>query len=70
VTSAHAQRERFGGKPVPGMWQNNRYDNSWFAPEQSPSKGTPRVLSAMRDLDAMELVLNNAFGRKSFHTDS
>jgi dienelactone hydrolase len=43
-----------GGKPVPGMWQNNRYDNSWFAPEQSPIKGTPRVLNAMRDLDAME----------------
>jgi dienelactone hydrolase len=43
-----------GGKPIPGMWQNNRYDNSWFAPEQSPIKGTPRVLNAMRDLDAME----------------
>jgi BAAT / Acyl-CoA thioester hydrolase C terminal len=39
-----------GGKPVPGMWQ----DNSWFAPEQSPIKGTPRVLNAMRDLDAMD----------------
>jgi len=37
------------------MWQNNRYDNSWFAdPVQSPIKGTPRVLNAMRDLDAME----------------
>jgi pimeloyl-ACP methyl ester carboxylesterase len=43
-----------GGKPVPGMWQNNRYDDSWFAPEQSPIKGTPRVLNAIRDLDAME----------------
>jgi BAAT / Acyl-CoA thioester hydrolase C terminal len=36
------------------MWQNNRYAN-WFAdPLQSPIKGTPRVLNAMRDLDAME----------------
>jgi dienelactone hydrolase len=43
-----------GGKLVPGMWQNNRYNN-WFAdPLQSPIKGTPRVLNAMRDLDAME----------------
>jgi pimeloyl-ACP methyl ester carboxylesterase len=42
------------GKPLPDMWQNNRYDNSWFAPVQSPIKGTPRVRNAMRDLDAME----------------
>jgi dienelactone hydrolase len=43
------------GKPLPDMWQNNRCDNSWFAdPVQSPINGTPRVLNAMRDLDAME----------------
>ena len=43
------------GKPLPDMSQNNRYDNSWVAdPVQSPIKGTPRVLNAMRDLDAME----------------
>jgi dienelactone hydrolase len=42
------------GKPLADMWQNNRSDNSWFAPVQSPIKGTPRVLNAMRDLDAIE----------------
>jgi dienelactone hydrolase len=37
------------------MWQNNRYDDLWVAdPVQSPIKGTPRVLNAMRDLYAME----------------
>jgi pimeloyl-ACP methyl ester carboxylesterase len=43
------------GKPVPDMWQNNRYADSWVAdPMQSPIKGTPRVLNAMRDVDAVQ----------------
>jgi pimeloyl-ACP methyl ester carboxylesterase len=43
------------GKPLPDMSQNNRYADSWVAdPMQSPIRGTPRVLNAMRDLDAVE----------------
>src|SRR5262249_40416242 len=42
------------GKPLPDMLENNRY---WVADPvrfQSPIKDTPRVLDAMRDLDAVE----------------
>jgi dienelactone hydrolase len=42
------------GKPVPDMLENNRY---WVADpvqSQSPIKNTPRILNAMRDLDAVE----------------
>jgi dienelactone hydrolase len=43
------------GKPLPDMSQNNRYGDSWVAdPVQSPIRGTPRVLNAMRDLDTVE----------------
>jgi dienelactone hydrolase len=42
------------GEPLPDMLENNRYWVAEPVQSQSPIKDTPRVLNAMRDLDAVE----------------
>jgi dienelactone hydrolase len=42
------------GTPLPDMFQNNRYWVADLVQSQSPIKATPRILNAMRDLDAVE----------------